>query len=156
MALLSNIRGSEDIKKLSVAVLPELAAEVRGLIISGVSKTGGHLASSLGATDLILALHYVFDTPRDRLVFDTGHQTYAHKILTGRADKFHTIRTRGGLSGFLKRYESEYDAFGAGHASTALSAAAGLAAARDQYGVVLDPQSLAVDEAATAELRRRR
>ncbi len=134
MALLSNIRGSEDIKKLSVAVLPELAAEVRGLIISGVSKTGGHLASSLGATDLILALHYVFDTPRDRLVFDTGHQTYAHKILTGRADKFHTIRTRGGLSGFLKRYESEYDAFGAGHASTALSAAAGLAAARDQNG----------------------
>jgi 1-deoxy-D-xylulose-5-phosphate synthase len=132
MALLSSIRGSEDIKKLGVGALPALAAETRRLIIDGVSKTGGHLASSLGATDLILSLHYVFDTPRDRIVFDTGHQTYAHKILTGRADKFHTIRTKGGLSGFLKRYESEYDAFGAGHASTALSAAAGLAAARDQ------------------------
>ena len=131
---LANIKGSEDIKKLSLRELPELAAEVRRLIVEGVSKTGGHLASSLGAVDLILALHYVFDTPRDRLVFDTGHQAYAHKILTGRADKFHTIRTRGGISGFLKRYESEYDAFGAGHASTALSAAAGMAAARDQKG----------------------
>ncbi|PKM98277.1 MAG: 1-deoxy-D-xylulose-5-phosphate synthase [Elusimicrobia bacterium HGW-Elusimicrobia-3] len=134
MALLKNIRGSEDIKKLNMADLPRLAAEVRKLIVEGVSRTGGHLASSLGSTDLILALHYVFDTPRDRLVFDTGHQAYAHKILTGRADKFHTIRTKGGLSGFLKRYESEYDAFGAGHASTALSAAAGMAAARDQAG----------------------
>ncbi|MEK7721947.1 MAG: 1-deoxy-D-xylulose-5-phosphate synthase, partial [Elusimicrobiota bacterium] len=134
MALLAGIKGSEDIKKLGLAELPGLAAEVRNLIVRVVSKTGGHLASSLGAADLILALHYVFDTPRDRLIFDTGHQAYAHKILTGRADKFPTIRTRGGLSGFLKRYESEYDAFGAGHASTALSAAAGMAAARDQTG----------------------
>ena len=134
MGLLSGIKGSEDIKKLSLSELPALAAEVRGLIIEVISKTGGHLSSSLGAADLILALHYVFDTPRDRLVFDTGHQTYAHKILTGRAGKFRTIRTRGGISGFLKRYESEYDAFGAGHASTALSAAAGMAAARDQAG----------------------
>ncbi|MCM2268195.1 MAG: 1-deoxy-D-xylulose-5-phosphate synthase, partial [Elusimicrobiales bacterium] len=134
MPILPSIRGSEDIKKLGVDSLPSLAAETRRLIIEGVSRTGGHLASSLGATDLILALHYVFDTPRDRVVFDTGHQAYAHKILTGRADKFHTIRTKGGLSGFLKRYESEYDAFGAGHASTALSAAAGLAAARDLAG----------------------
>ena len=134
MALLPGIKGSEDIKKLSLGELPVLAAEVRKLLVDGVSRTGGHLASSLGATDLILALHYVFDTPRDRIVFDTGHQAYAHKILTGRADKFHTIRTHGGLSGFLKRYESEYDAFGAGHASTALSAAAGMAAARDQAG----------------------
>jgi 1-deoxy-D-xylulose-5-phosphate synthase len=134
MALLSNIRGSEDIKKLGIQDLPVLSAEVRELIIDGVSRTGGHLASSLGAADLILALHYVFDTPRDRLVFDTGHQAYAHKILTGRADRFRTIRTKGGLSGFLKRYESEYDSFGAGHASTALSAAAGMAAARDQQG----------------------
>jgi 1-deoxy-D-xylulose-5-phosphate synthase len=132
--MLANIRGSEDIKKLGVEELPALAAEVRRLIISVISRTGGHLASSLGATDLILALHYVFDTPRDRIVFDTGHQAYAHKILTGRAAQFSTIRTKGGLSGFLKRYESEYDAFGAGHASTALSAAAGLAAARDQSG----------------------
>ena len=132
--MLANIRGSEDIKKLDVDALPALAAEVRRLIIGVISRTGGHLASSLGATDLILALHYVFDTPRDRIVFDTGHQAYAHKILTGRAAQFSTIRTKGGLSGFLKRYESEYDAFGAGHASTALSAAAGLAAARDQAG----------------------
>ncbi|MDA8130961.1 MAG: 1-deoxy-D-xylulose-5-phosphate synthase [Elusimicrobia bacterium] len=134
MELLKGIRGSEDIKKLTVAQLPALAAEVRKLIVEGVSRTGGHLASSLGAADLILALHYVFDTPRDRIIFDTGHQAYAHKILTGRADKFHTIRQKGGLSGFLKRYESEYDAFGAGHASTSLSAAAGMAAARDQAG----------------------
>ncbi len=132
--MLANIKGSEDIKALNVSALPGLAAEVRRLIISVISRTGGHLASSLGATDLILALHYVFDTPRDRIVFDTGHQAYAHKILTGRADKFSTIRTKGGLSGFLKRYESQYDAFGAGHASTALSAAAGLAAARDHSG----------------------
>lgn len=131
MHLLKNIKGSQDVKKLAVGQLAGLAAEVRKLIVEGVSRTGGHLASSLGATDLILALHYVFDTPRDRIIFDTGHQAYAHKILTGRADKFSTIRTKGGLSGFLKRYESEYDAFGAGHASTALSAAAGMAAARD-------------------------
>ncbi|HBA59408.1 MAG TPA: 1-deoxy-D-xylulose-5-phosphate synthase [Elusimicrobia bacterium] len=132
--MLSEIKSPKDIKKLPVSALPELAAEVRRLIIDGVSRTGGHLASSLGAADLILSLHYVFDTPRDRIVFDTGHQAYAHKILTGRAEKFHTIRTRAGLSGFLKRYESDYDAFGAGHASTALSAAAGMAAARDLAG----------------------
>jgi 1-deoxy-D-xylulose-5-phosphate synthase len=134
MSLLKDVGSPRDIKKLAVNQLPRLAAEVRKLIVEGVSRTGGHLASSLGATDLILALHYIFDTPRDRIVFDTGHQAYAHKILTGRADKFHTIRQRGGLSGFLKRYESEYDAFGAGHASTALSAAAGMAAARDLAG----------------------
>lgn len=149
MSLLKNIRGSEDIQKLNVADLPRLAAEVRKLIVEGVSRTGGHLASSLGSTDLILALHYVFDTPRDRLVFDTGHQAYAHKILTGRADKFHTIRTKGGLSGFLKRYESEYDAFGAGHASTALSAAAGMAAARDQAGTAHRVVAVVADGAMT-------
>ncbi len=147
--LLPGIKGSEDIKKLSPAELPGLAAEVRGLIVEGVSKTGGHLASSLGAADLILALHYVFDTPRDRIIFDTGHQAYAHKILTGRADKFHTIRTRGGLSGFLKRYESEYDAFGAGHASTALSAAAGMAAARDHAGAAHRVVAVVADGAMT-------
>ena len=132
--MIFNIRGPEDIRKLSVASLPDLAADVRKQIIEGIANTGGHLASSLGATDLIIALHYVFDTPRDRLVFDTGHQTYAHKILTGRAEQFKKIRTKGGISGFLKRYESEYDSFGAGHASTALSAAAGMAVARDQLG----------------------
>lgn len=147
--MLSDIRGPEDIKKLNVASLPALAEEVRRLIIETVSRNGGHLASSLGAADLILALHYVFDTPRDRLVFDTGHQTYAHKILTGRAGKFHTIRTKNGLSGFLKRYESEYDAFGAGHASTALSAAAGMAAARDQNGAAHRVVAVVADGAMT-------
>lgn len=102
--MLADIRGPEDIRKLPVSALAELASEVRKTIIEGVANTGGHLASSLGATDLILALHYVFDTPRDRLVFDTGHQTYAHKILTGRAEQFKKIRTKGGISGFLKRY----------------------------------------------------
>ena len=129
--MLENIRGPEDIRKLPVSSLSDLAAEVRKTIIEGVANTGGHLASSLGATDIILALHYVYNTPRDRIVFDTGHQSYAHKILTGRRDQFKSIRTKGGMSGFLKRYESEYDTFGAGHASTALSAAAGMAAARD-------------------------
>ncbi len=147
--MLSDIRGPEDIKKLNVASLPALAEEVRRLIIETVSRNGGHLASSLGAADLILALHYVFDTPRDRLVFDTGHQTYAHKILTGRAGKFRTIRTKNGLSGFLKRYESEYDAFGAGHASTALSAAAGMAAARDQNGAAHRVVAVVADGAMT-------
>jgi 1-deoxy-D-xylulose-5-phosphate synthase len=133
MQLLGKIRGPKDLKKLEVTQLSRLAGEVRSVIIQNISKTGGHLASSLGAADLILALHYVYDTPEDRIVFDTGHQTYAHKILTGRAEKFSTIRQKGGISGFLKRYESEYDAFGAGHASTALSAAAGMAAARDHF-----------------------
>ncbi len=134
MTLLAKVRGPKDLKKMEVAQLSQLASEVRSVIIQNISKTGGHLASSLGAADLIVALHYVYDTPDDKIVFDTGHQTYAHKILTGRADKFSTIRQKGGLSGFLKRYESEYDAFGAGHASTALSAAAGMAAARDHTG----------------------
>jgi len=134
MDFLGKIRGSKDLKKLDIAQLPRLATQIRALILQTISKTGGHLASSLGASDLIIALHYVYDTPEDKLVFDTGHQTYAHKILTGRAEKFPTIRQKGGLSGFLKRYESEYDTFGAGHASTALSAAAGMAAARDHLG----------------------
>lgn len=131
MKYLSRINGSKDLKKLAVSELPEAAKEIRRLIVNSISKTGGHLASSLGATDLIVALHYVYNTPQDKIVFDTGHQAYAHKIITGRADKFHTIRQKGGISGFLKRHESEYDAFGAGHASTALSAACGIAAARD-------------------------
>lgn len=149
MALLDGIKGSADLKRLPLSALPALAAEVRRLIVEGVSRTGGHLSSSLGAADLILALHYVFDTPEDRLVFDTGHQAYAHKILTGRADRFHTIRTKGGLSGFLKRYESEYDAFGAGHASTALSAAAGMAAARDRQGAARKVVAVVADGAMT-------
>jgi 1-deoxy-D-xylulose-5-phosphate synthase len=132
MKILDKIKSPEQLRLMAAALLPELCEEIRRHIIQTVSKTGGHLGSSLGAVDLITALHYVFDTPRDKLVFDTGHQAYAHKILTGRQEKFSTIRKKGGLSGFLKIYESEYDAFGAGHASTALSAALGMSMARDQ------------------------
>ncbi|MFH1619968.1 MAG: 1-deoxy-D-xylulose-5-phosphate synthase [bacterium] len=132
MKLLSKIRGPHDLRKLPVGQLPEVCDELRETIVGAISSTGGHLGSSLGATDIITALHYVYNTPVDRLVFDTGHQAYSHKLLTGRYNRFHTIRQKGGISGFLKRDESEYDAFGAGHASTALSAALGIAAARDQ------------------------
>jgi len=134
MELLKNINGSADLKKLKPEQLPQVSAEVRAFILDTVSKLGGHLASSLGSTDITVALHYAFDTPKDRLVWDTGHQTYGHKILTGRRDRMHTIRQFGGLSGFLKRNESEYDSFGAGHASTAISAALGMAVARDLKG----------------------
>jgi len=132
MKILDKINTPAQLRLIDRALLPELCKELRQEIISTIAKNGGHLGSSLGATDLIVALHYVFNTPKDKLVFDTGHQTYAHKLLTGRKDAFHTIRKKGGLSGFLKIYESEYDTFGAGHASTALSAALGMAAARDQ------------------------
>ena len=132
MKILDKINTPAQLRLIDKKLLPELCHEIRQEIISTIAKNGGHLGSSLGATDLIVALHYVFNTPNDKLVFDTGHQTYAHKLLTGRKDVFHTIRKKGGLSGFLKIYESEYDTFGAGHASTALSAALGMAAARDQ------------------------
>ena len=129
-----------DIKKLSVPELKILCADVRGFLVEQVSKTGGHLGAGLGAVELAVALHYVFDTPYDKLVWDVGHQAYPHKILTGRKDRLHTIRQYKGLSGFLKRTESEYDTFGAGHASTGISAALGMVAAReltgDRYKVV--------------------
>lgn len=131
MRYLGYIKGPADLKRLKVEELNELSKEIRERIIEVVSKNGGHLASSLGATDLIIALHYVYNSPVDKIIFDTGHQAYAHKILTGRNEKFDTLRTIGGISGFLKRNESEHDIFGAGHASTALSAACGVAAARD-------------------------
>ena len=132
MKILDKIKTPEQLRLMDKARLPELCDEIRQTIIQTISKTGGHLGSSLGAVELITALHYVFNTPEDKIVFDTGHQTYAHKLLTGRQDKFNTIRKKGGLSGFLKIYESPYDTFGAGHASTALSAALGMAMARDQ------------------------
>ena len=134
MELLKGINSPSDLKKLKPNQLPQVSAEVRAFILDTVSKLGGHLASSLGSTDITVALHYAFDTPKDRLVWDTGHQTYGHKILTGRRERMHTIRQFGGLSGFLKRNESEYDSFGAGHASTAISAALGMAVARDLKG----------------------
>ena len=120
--LLSGIEGPSDLKKLPQAKLPQLAEEVADLIKEVVQETGGHYSSPLGVVDLTIALHYVFDSPRDQLVWDVGHQAYAHKILTGRRDVFHTLRTKGGISGFLRREESEHDIFGAGHASTAISA----------------------------------
>ena len=127
--LLFAIDSPDDLRRLEKKQLPELADEIRRFLIEVTSRTGGHLAPGLGAVELTLALHYVFDTPRDRLVWDIGHQAYPHKLLTGRRGRFHTIRQSGGLSGFLKRSESEFDAFGAGHASTSLSAALGMAVA---------------------------
>ncbi len=125
------IRDPSELKKLSIKELNELAAEIREEIINTVSEQGGHLASNLGAVELTLALHYVFDAPEDKIVFDVGHQAYAHKLVTGRLNAFRKLRTRGGASGFPQCDESEYDAFSAGHASTAISAALGMARTRD-------------------------
>ncbi len=134
MRFLSEINSPADLRELRVEDLQEVADEVRQFIIDTCSRVGGHTGASLGAVELAVAMHYVFDTPNDRLVWDVGHQTYAHKILTGRRDELHTIKQYGGLSGFLRRDESEYDTFGAGHASTSLSAALGMAVARDKKG----------------------
>ena len=131
MRFLSEINSPADLRQLKVEDLQEVADEVRQFIIDTCSRVGGHTGASLGAVELAVAMHYVFDTPHDRLVWDVGHQAYAHKILTGRRDELHTIKQFGGLSGFLRRDESEYDTFGAGHASTSLSAALGMAVARD-------------------------
>ncbi|MBP7416818.1 MAG: 1-deoxy-D-xylulose-5-phosphate synthase [Pyrinomonadaceae bacterium] len=131
MRLLSEINSPADLRQLRVEDLQEVADEVRQYIIDTCSRVSGHTGASLGAVELAVAMHYVFDTPDDKLVWDVGHQAYAHKILTGRRDELHTIKTYGGLSGFLRRDESEYDTFGAGHASTSLSAALGMAVARD-------------------------
>ena len=132
MRFLSEINSPADLRQLRVEDLQEVADEVRQFIIDTCSRVGGHTGASLGAVELAVAMHYVFDTPNDRLVWDVGHQAYAHKILTGRRDDLHTIKQFGGLSGFLRRDESEYDTFGAGHASTSLSAALGMAIARDK------------------------
>jgi len=128
---LDTIDSPADLRKLQVKDLRAVCADVRDFLVDSVSQTGGHFGAGLGAVELAVALHYVFETPKDRLVWDTGHQAYPHKILTGRKEKMKTIRQLGGLSGFLKRAESEYDIFGAGHASTAISAALGVATARD-------------------------
>jgi 1-deoxy-D-xylulose-5-phosphate synthase len=125
------INDARDLRKLDVSSLRTVCAEVRSFLVDSVSKTGGHLGAGLGAVELTVALHYVFNTPDDKLVWDTGHQAYPHKILTGRKDRLHSIRQLNGLSGFLRRDESEFDTFGAGHANTAISAALGMAAARD-------------------------
>ncbi|MBD3178913.1 MAG: 1-deoxy-D-xylulose-5-phosphate synthase, partial [Candidatus Latescibacteria bacterium] len=129
--MLQDIDGPEDLKKLSRDELEQLSEEIRMYIIETVSKTGGHLASSLGSVEITEALHYTFDAPRDKILWDVGHQAYAHKIITGRRDQFHTLRKHGGISGFPNIFESEYDAYGVGHASTAISAALGFSVARD-------------------------
>ena len=134
MSLLKMIKSPKDLKALKKELLPQVCKDVRERILDVVSRKGGHLGASLGATEITVALHYVFDTPKDQIVWDTGHQAYGHKLLTGRQDRFETIRQHHGLSGFLSRKESEYDAFGGGHASTAISAAGGMAAARDVKG----------------------
>ncbi len=132
--LLQSIHSPGDVKRLDDEELTALAAEIRHSLITSLSKTGGHLGPNLGVVELTIALHRVFSTPDDKFVFDVAHQGYVHKMLTGRADKIHTIRTFKGLNGFLLRSESEHDAYGAGHAGTALSAALGMAAARDLAG----------------------
>ena len=130
---LKDVKSPEDIKHCSLEELDRLASQVRSTIIGQVSKHGGHLASSLGVVELTLALHYVFNAPDDKIVWDVGHQAYVHKLLTGRYDRFSTLRQQGGISGFLKRNESEYDCFGAGHATTSISAALGFAVARNHF-----------------------
>ena len=132
--LLDTIHTPADLRALAPADLPRLAAELRAFLVDSVAHTGGHLASNLGAVELTLALHYVFDTPRDRIVWDVGHQSYAHKILTGRRDAMAGLRQPGGIAGFPRRAESEYDAFGTGHSSTSISAALGMAEAFHQLG----------------------
>ncbi|MCS6776905.1 MAG: 1-deoxy-D-xylulose-5-phosphate synthase [Chloroherpetonaceae bacterium] len=153
-SLLSRIQSPADLKSLTREQLKQVAAELRQSIIDNLSKTGGHFASDLGAVDLILALHTVYSVPRDKIIWDTGHQCYAHKMLTGRLDRFNTLRQYGGISGFLRREESEYDLFGAGHAGTSISAAYGFAVARDLAGRTKEEHVLAVigDAALTAGL----
>lgn len=136
--ILDTINSPADVKRLSIPELKQLAEEIRQFLISVISRTGGHLAPNLGVVELSLALHRVFSTPEDKIVFDVGHQSYIHKILTGRREAFATLRQYGGLSGFPKRTESEHDAFGTGHSSTSISAALGMAVARDLQGADYD------------------
>src|ERR671910_3896073 len=132
--LLSAIASPADLRKLPAAKLPLVSKELREFLIQSVSTRGGHFAAGLGVVELTVALHYLFDTPNDRLVWDVGHQAYPHKILTGRRPRIRTLRQGGGLSGFTKRAESEYDPFGAAHSSTSISASLGMAVARDLDG----------------------
>ncbi len=132
--LLDSVNSPSDIKQLSLPKLQQLASEIRERLITVLANTGGHLGPNLGVVELTLAMHYVFDTPKDHFVFDVSHQAYVHKLLTGRRERFHTIRQPGGLNGFMLRSESEHDCYGAGHAGTGLSAALGMAVARDLAG----------------------
>jgi 1-deoxy-D-xylulose-5-phosphate synthase len=147
--ILDNINSPADVKRLSIPKLEKLAAEIRQELITVLSRTGGHLGPNLGVVELTIALHYVFNTPEDHFLFDVSHQAYVHKLLTGRREQFHTIRTPGGLNGFMLRSESPHDCYGAGHAGTALSAALGMAVARDRMGGVENVVALAGDAAFT-------
>ncbi|MBO9512803.1 MAG: 1-deoxy-D-xylulose-5-phosphate synthase, partial [Variovorax sp.] len=148
--LLPTIHDPSQLRQLDRAQLKQLADEVRTCVLDNVSRTGGHLSSNLGTVELTVALHHVFNTPHDRLVWDVGHQTYPHKILTGRRERMPTLRQLGGISGFPQRTESEYDTFGTAHSSTSISAALGMALAARQKGE--DRHSVAIigDGALTA------
>jgi len=126
LSLLKKINSPADLKRLARSELPVLAREIRKIIVDVVSKNGGHLASSLGAVELAIAIHYVFDAPNDKIIWDVGHQSYAHKLITGRRQQFHTLRQYGGISGFTRMSESPYDAFSTGHSSTSISAGLGV------------------------------
>lgn len=154
MGYLETLKGPDDLRKLSVAELKTVADEIRQVILATVSQNsaGGHLASSLGAVELTLALHYLYNTPDDKIVWDVGHQGYPHKLLTGRLDTFDTLRKRDGISGFLRRSESCYDCFGAGHAGTSISAALGMAQARDIMGKDFDVVAVIGDGSMTCGL----
>lgn len=149
-SVLSLINSPEDLRQLDKEQLPQLAQEIRALIVKSVQQTGGHISSNLGVTELTLALHYVYNTPDDRFVWDVGHQSYVHKIITGRRDQMHTMRQAGGLSGFPKRSESPYDAFGVGHSSTSISAALGMAVASQAAGSTRRAVAVIGDGAITA------
>ncbi len=146
---LGRIKSPTDVKRLGMVELERLAEEIRERLINSVAKTGGHIGPNLGVVELTIAMHYVFDTPMDSFVFDVSHQAYVHKLLTGRENRFHTIRQAGGLNGFMLRTESEHDSYGAGHAGTALSAALGMAVARDLSGGSEHIVALAGDAAFT-------
>ena len=149
---LFDINSPEDLRKLKVSDLPRVAEELREYVVDTITRSGGHFGAGLGVVELTTALHYVFDTPKDKIVFDTGHQGYPHKVLTGRREELKNIRQMGGISGFLKRTESEYDAFGAGHASTSISAALGMATARDLNREDYDVAAVIGDGAMTGGL----
>lgn len=132
--ILDKVNSTEDVKKLTTKEKEILAKDIRELIIDTVSKNGGHLASNLGVVELTIAIHSIFDCPKDKVIWDVGHQSYVHKILTGRKDKMPTLRKFGGMAGFPKASESEYDSFDTGHSSTSISAGLGMATARDIRG----------------------
>ena len=150
--LLDNIDSPEDLRALPESSLEQLAAELRAFLLESVSQSGGHFAAGLGSVELTIALHYLYQTPEDRIVWDVGHQAYPHKILTGRKDRLHTIRKWEGLAPFPKRAESRYDTFGVGHSSTSISAALGMAIAADLTGSQRRAVAVIGDGAMTAGL----